>query len=394
MSHPSITAPKAGRKLAARLAAMDATERNNWPNELPGTADVEHGAPAPAKSRRTLSGNRGVSSNKKAAICRQLADVLKEGVSLTEALRIVAGRLKERAIAASLKDVQARVSSGETLAGSMAAHRELFDELWIALASAGEKDGTLVNSFDIAAGHFEREAELGRRVKGALAYPKLVVLVCIAVLLLMEAVVVPKFTLIYAPFHIRLPATTQVLVIISGALDTYWKLIVPVAILPIVAFELYRSSARGKLFFDRIKFKLPTIGKLAGKVAIARFAQVFDTCVQAGIPARSALSLAANASGSYVLKDAVNRLAMGGTADQAGELPPYVLRLILAGENPAGLPTMLDEITRVHEQDAEYSAQRVMRVLELATTIAIGGTVLFVLLALYLPLFSLPHLRG
>jgi type IV pilus assembly protein PilC len=240
---------------------------------------------------------------------------------------------------------------------------------------------------------------LREKVKSALTYPKLVIVAAAGVVAFMLAFIVPAFSKVYSSFNKELPAVTKLLIAMSDVVTHYWWMVLIVIVVGIWSFKRYRATPKGKLVVDRMNLKIPVIGPVLRKIAIARFAETWAGATKGGIPILKALTISAQTAGNRVITDAVlgvmDKVESGSPVspalDQTGEFPPLVTQMIAAGERAGSLDFMLDEIGIYYKRDVDYSVERLTKMLEPMMTIGVGGIVLFVLLALYMPVFNLTN---
>ncbi len=350
-----------------------------------------------SKRQQSMFRPRKVKLTDMVVMSRQLATLVRAGLPIIDALNTVATQTENILLADALKDVRLRVMAGSGLAEAMRAHPKVFPELYCALVDAGEVGGVLDQTLELAAVQFDKEADLRDKVRGALVYPKLVVFAAIAVVAFMVIVIVPKFQDVYTMFHAKLPPITLMLVSISNAVIHYGWAMLGVIILIIIGYQRYRATPQGRINTDRMYLHMPATGKLMRKIAISRFTQTFGSATRGGIPILRALAVSANTAGNHVIRDAVMHVAtkvqegtpLAPPLDETGEFPPMVIRLIAAGEKSGSLPLMLEEISKFYERDIDYTVQKLTRMLEPIMTIGVGALVLFVLLSLYMPIFTL-----
>jgi len=349
------------------------------------------------KQQQRLFASRKVKLGDLVVMSRQLATLVRAGIPVVEALGTVAVQTENFVLAEALREVRLQVVAGEGLATAMRRHPKIFSELYCSLVEAGEVGGVLDQTLDVAATQFDRDAHLRQQVKAALVYPQLVVVASFGVVLFMLLFIVPIFKKVYTQFHAQLPGTTQLLVQISDFLAAYWWIGALGLISMILGYRRIRRSPKGRLATDRFFLRLPILGTVVRKIAISRFAQTFGSATHGGIPILRALAVSANTAGNYVIRDAVMKVAthvqegasLAPPLDDTKEFPPMVIRMIAAGEKSGNLTLMLEEITKFYDRDVEYSVQKLTRLLEPAMTVLVGGIVLFVLLALYMPIFNL-----
>jgi type IV pilus assembly protein PilC len=279
----------------------------------------------------------------------------------------------------------------------MRKHPRIFTELYCSLVEAGETGGVLDRTLDVAADQFDKEAELRERVKAALTYPVIVIIAAVAVVAFMLLMIVPTFAKVYVQFHAELPIVTKMLVSLSAFMVQYTWVIFVAIIAIFFAARYYNRTDQGRHFFDLVKLKIPLIGKILRKVAIARFCQTFSSMTNGGVPIIKALIVAGNTTGNVIIRDSVMTVSeavkegetFSRPLEATGQFPPMVTKMIASGEDSGNLPEMLDEINKFYERDIEYSVDRLTKIMEPLLTVVVGGIVLFVLLALYYPVFNL-----
>ena len=330
---------------------------------------------------------------------RQLACLVRAGLSIIECLHTVAEQTDNALLVEALNQVRLDVLTGSTLTAAMRKHPKIFNEMYISLVQAGETGGVLDQTLETAASQFDKQAELTEKVKAAFVYPTLVLVASVGVVFFMLVFIVPVFAKVYDQFHAKLPAMTMLLVTMSYVILHYWWMVTIGTVATVWVTRRFVATQRGRRIYDRIMLKMPLMGKLIRKIAIARFTQTFAGTTRAGVPILSALTISAETAGNMIIMEAVAKAAdfikegasLSVPLEQSGEFPSMVTRMISAGENSGNLDTMLDEITKFYHRDIEYSVERLTRVMEPLMTIVVGGIVLFILLALYMPVFNLTN---
>ncbi|MBS1702592.1 MAG: type II secretion system F family protein [Armatimonadetes bacterium] len=328
---------------------------------------------------------------------RQLGTTVRAGLPLVQALELVGSQTNKPALASAFVDLERAVSEGNMLSTGMRSHPKLFTPLMVSLVEAGELAGTLDQTLEIAAMQLEREADLRRKVRAATVYPKLVVAACIGTIAVMLTVVVPVFAEVYQSLHAQLPTATTTLIKVSEVFVHYWWAAVLIVGVLSYGFKRYRTTENGKIVVDVALMKIPVLGVVLRKISIARFVQTLAGALKGGVPVLQSLTIAGSTAGNAVIERAVNDSAKnvrdGSTISEelqkSGEFPLMVTRLVAAGEATGNLDTMLEEINKFYEQDVEYAVNNFTRMIEPVMTILVGGIVLVVLLALYMPIFSL-----
>ncbi len=357
----------------------------------------EQAANETGKAQGGLFSRRKVKLGDMVVMSRQLATLVRAGLNITECLYSVAGQTENATLADTLTQVRLDVLTGSTLAGAMRKHPRVFNEMYVSLVDAGEAGGLLDKTLETAAVQFSEEADLREKVKAAFTYPLLVMVAAVGVVAFMLVVIVPVFAQVYKQFGSQLPIVTQSLVLVSAIVVNYWWGVILTAIGLFFGIKYANKTPRGRLLFDRIKLKLPLLGKLVRKMAVARFTQTFAGMSSAGVPILRGLAISANTSGNVVIQNAIRDVAeqvqqgrgLAVPMENTKEFPLMVTRLIAAGEQSGNLDEMLNEITLFYNRDIAYTVDKLTKLMEPIMTIVVGMLVLFILLALYMPIFSL-----
>lgn len=388
-----------GNKTVGSVTAKDSIEARTTLRykDLFVTDIREKAERADGQSSAGLFRKKKVKLQDMVVMSRQLATLVRAGISIIECLHAVAEQAENPALAEAVRDVRIDVLSGSTLADSMRKNPKVFNEKFVSLVQAGETGGVLEATLEVAADQFDKEADLREKVKGAFVYPALVLFASVGVVTFMLLFIVPVFAKVYDQVHATLPLVTLSLVTLSDVILHYWYIVLISAYVLFIIIRKYIKTPGGRLVFDKLMLKLPVLGKLNRKIAVARFTQTLAGAVQAGVPIVRALMISANTSGNMVIVNAVvhvtNLIKEGSTLaaplEATGQFPIMVTRMIGAGEQSGNLDEMLSEITKFFNRDIEYAVQKLTRIMEPAMTIVVGGIVLFVLLALYMPIFNL-----
>lgn len=328
---------------------------------------------------------------------RQIGATVRSGLPIVEALGIVGSQSNKPPLRDAFTDIQQGVIDGQTLSVGMMRHPALFSPLVVALVEAGELSGMLDRTLDLASESLDREDTLRRRVKAATLYPKLVAAACVGTIAVMLLIIVPVFSNVYRGLHATLPLPTRLLLSLSAAVVHWWWLIALAGFAGSRLVKRYVGTDEGRRNLDRLVLKVPVLGPVMQKVAIARSVQTLAGSLRAGVPVLNALSIAAGTAGNSVVREAVESAAQGvrdGAAiapelEKTGQFPLLATRMIAAGESTGNIDAMLEEVNRFYERDIDDAVGKLTRSIEPMMTLLMGGIVLLVLLALYMPIFSL-----
>lgn len=332
-----------------------------------------------------------------AVASRQLATLVRAGLPIIETLATMRAQVDDKTLAGAFAEMQADVLGGTTLSEAMAKHPKIFNRLCVSLVAAGEAGGLLDQTLDIMADQLDKESLIQQQIKAALAYPKLVMGACIGVVAFMLAFIVPVFAKMYTQFHAELPFMTRLLVSTSDFVTRSWWLAILIVIAGGKAYRKMRSTKAGERFFDTLALKVPLVGPVMRKISIARFAQTFAGLSKSGVPILNALAICAETAGNVIIEEAVLRVAsqvsqgapLAPSLEESGQFPSMVTRMIGAGEKSGNLDEMLSEIAKFYNRDVDFAVVKLTKLMEPAMTIVVGGIVLVVMLALYMPVFNL-----
>lgn len=349
------------------------------------------------KGRQSLFRRNKVKLGEMVVMSRQLATLVRAGLPIVETIATLKMQTDNPLLSDTLQQVQIDILGGSTLNEALARHPKIFNKLYIALVSAGEAGGTLEIVLEIIADQLDKEQQIREQVKSAMAYPKMVVASAVGVVTFMLVFIVPTFSKVYQQFHAKLPIITQTLILLSQFVMHFWWLAIILAYLGYRAFLVFHKTEKGRRIVDQLLLKAPLIGPVMRKVAVSRFTQTFAGATKSGIPILHGLAVSADTCGNVILHEAVTKVAtqvsegapLAITLDETKQFPPMVTQMIAAGEKSGNLDEMLEEITRFYQRDVDYAIQKMTKLIEPMMTVVVGSIVLFVLMALYMPVFNL-----
>ncbi|MBT9140457.1 MAG: Type II secretion system protein F [Dehalococcoidia bacterium] len=330
-----------------------------------------------------------------ALFSRQMASMLSAGIPLTRCLTALGEQTVNITLRKALLAVSANVEGGGSFSESLSGHPEVFNEMYCDLVKAGEVGGTLENVLLRMSLQLESEKALKDNIKAAMFYPLTVLVFAVLVLTVMLIFIVPIFLGFY-PEGTQLPFLTGLIVQFSDSLRNFWYLYILLIVASFFAVKYYLASYSGKRVWDRTKFRIPIFGGLVQKTVVARFSRTLSTLLSGGIPVLQALETAGPASGSTLVAEAVKR---AGEKIQEGQsiaeplkesklFPPTVTLMIAVGEETGDLPSLLTGIAEFYEQEVATMSKGLTGLIEPLMIIFVGGIVGVLVLALYLPIFS------
>ncbi|MFQ6372486.1 type II secretion system F family protein [Shewanella sp. YIC-542] len=333
-----------------------------------------------------------------AVITRQIATMLSAGVPLVTSIDLVGRGHEKPKMRQLLGTILADVQSGIPLSEALRPHRVYFDDLYVDLVAAGEHSGALDLVFDRIATYREKSEALKSKIKKAMFYPAAVVVVAIAVTALLLLFVVPQFESIFASFGAELPAFTQMIINISRFLQSSWYLFLAGIVASIWLFvRAHRNSQKFRDKIDEAVLKIPLIGPILHKGAMARFARTLATTFAAGVPLIEGLESASGAAGNAVYRKALMQVrteVMAGmqmnVAMRTTRLfPDMLIQMVMIGEESGSLDDMLNKIANIYEMQVDDAVDGLSSLIEPLMMVVIGGLVGSLIIGMYLPIFQL-----
>jgi general secretion pathway protein F len=336
------------------------------------------------------------------SIVRQLATLLRAGMPLVPALSALVEQLRgirgrENPLADIMEQVADDVNSGSTLAGALSKHPNVFSNLFVNMVAAGETSGTLEEVLLRLAEILEKRLHLAAKVKSAIAYPLMMIVVAVAVVIFLMSVVVPSITAIFIEMNRSLPWPTRFLIATSAFMKTYLKFIVPVLIVALLGLRAACRTREGREFADRWKLKLPLFGKLFLKAEIARLARTLGILLISGIPILQALEIAKQVIQNRVIAGAMDSVkdlvgkgeAIANAIRKTGLFPPIVYHIIATGQISGNVEDGLINIADMYDDEVELTTKTLTSLLEPVILLFMGAVVAFIVLAVLLPIFDI-----
>lgn len=328
---------------------------------------------------------------------RQFATMIGAGLPMVQCLEILSQQTEVAELRKVITDIKETVQGGTTLSEALSKHRKVFDDLYINMVDAGEVGGALDTILNRLASYKEKADALTRKVKGALVYPAVISVVAVGVVIIMLSVIVPVFVKMFAGLNAELPVPTKIVIGISNIIRGYFLVFVVLLVLLIVGYKYFSRTPKGRLFFDRIRLRIPLIGDLIRKSAISRFSRTLGTLITSGVPILDALDITARTSGNQVIHDAIKKsvlsIAEGETITQplkdSGVFPPMVIQMIGVGEKTGGLDEMLTKIGDFYDEEVDAAVSSLTSIIEPVIIVFMGVVIGGILIAMYLPMFEI-----
>ena len=333
---------------------------------------------------------------------RQFSTMIDAGLPLIQGLTILADQAENKTFKGILKQINRDVESGSTLAEAMKKHPKVFDTLFVNLIAAGEVGGILDTILRRLAEYIEKAERLKKQIKGAMTYPIVVVAIAVLVISIILIFVIPVFQDMFQSFGSALPVPTQIVVNMSNFMKSNIHWVIIGLIVFIFAFKKYRDTKGGRKTTDTLMLKLPVFGDLLKKTAVARFTRTLGTMLQSGVPILDALEIVAKTSGNVVLEQILyevrSSIAEGQTiAEPLSEndiFPGMVIQMISVGEATGALDTMLEKIADFYDEEVDAAVDALTSLLEPLLMLFLGGAIGGLVIAMYLPIFSMAAAMG
>jgi len=345
-------------------------------------------------------GREKVKSKELALFTRQFSVMLDAGLPLVQCLEILGQQQENKAFQKIIFQTRSDVESGMTLADAMAKHPRVFESLYTNMVAAGETGGILDIILQRLSTYLEKMVKLKGDVKSALIYPIAVVVISIVVISIIMIVVIPAFKNIFegllGPGE-SLPMLTEIVVNLSHFMASYWWLIGLVAGLTVFALKTYYKTDRGNYVLDKLMLKLPILGIILKKIAIARFSRTLSTLLSSGVPILESLEITARTAGNMVVSEAILKVRVGveqgqtfvEPLKQTEIFPVMVSQMIGVGEQTGAMDAMLSKIADFYEQEVDAAIANLLSLMEPAMIMFLGVTIGTIVVAMYLPLFML-----
>jgi general secretion pathway protein F len=360
--------------------------------------DVAATAARPAAGR-PLWGER-VSATEVAVLTRQLATLLAAGLPLIEALTALGEQVERTAVKRVVASVRERIREGGAFADALAAHPSAFSTLYVNMVRVGEASGTLDHVLASLAEFLERQARMRNAVVGALTYPVLMLGVSVAILVLLVGFVVPKVTAVFADLQQALPWPTRILITASDLVRAGWWALLLAAVVGGVALSRYARTARGRRRLDALSLRVPILGRLTRLIALSRFSATLSTLLAGGVGLLTALDIVRHVVRNEIVAEAIDaareRIRQGQSIAEplraSGVFPPLVTHMIAVGELSGELESMLKKVAEAYDHEVETTLGSITSLLSPIMILVMGGVILFIVLAILLPIFEMSQI--
>jgi len=331
---------------------------------------------------------------------RQLATMIDAGLPIVQCLDILGQQSDSKLLRNTLNTVRKDVEGGCTLADALRKHPKIFDDLYVNMVEAGEAGGILNTILNRIALFIEKANRLKKKVKGAMIYPCAIVGVAVIVVAVLMIFVIPVFAELYGSMGKALPAPTQICINISNWFVAYWYLLIVGGVGVFMAVSFYYKTPRGRMQIDGLLLRMPVIGDLLRKVAVARFSQNMALLLSSGVPILDGLAITGRTAGNKVVEKAIMEsrvsISKGNTvAEPLREskiFPPLVCQMVAVGESTGGLDAMLKKVAELYEEEVDDAVNNLTAMMEPAIMVVLGVILGGLVVAMYLPIFQMGSL--
>jgi type II secretion system protein F len=358
----------------------------------------------PAKRfRLSLSAARGrVSQSELVSFNRQLADLVASGVPLVKSLGIILNQMRDERLREVIGEVSKSVQGGDTLAQAIQRHPKVFDSLAVALVRAGEAGGMLDQVLMRLADFSEKEAELRGKVISSLIYPAVMVGAGTVVIAILLTVVVPRITSVYANVGQALPGITLLLIAITNFLTSYWWIALGGAAALVVGMRQFLKTQEGRFYYHSVLFRVPILGEIIHKRELSLFSRTLGNLLRNGVPILQALDITQSVVNNAVVLRDVQKLppaisqgsSMASIMGESKIFPDAMVSMVAVGEETAQVDTVLVRIADAYEREVDRSLKTLTSMLEPAIILCLGVVVMFVVIAMLLPILMLDPTAG
>jgi len=354
-------------------------------------------APKTAVNRELRLKPPRVTTRDQGVFTRQFATMINAGLPLVQCLNILGQQCDNPYFKKVILDVMSGVESGSTLAESMAKHPGVFSKLYVNMVGAGEAGGVLDTIFQRLAVYLEKAEALRRKVKGALTYPAIVLFVACGATTFMLLFIIPTFAKMFTDFGGELPMPTKIVLMLSGLLQHWWWAGAASIVGGVIGFKAYYKTDDGHLVMDRLFLRVPVLGSVIRRAAVARFTRTLGTLISSGVPILEGLEITARTAGNAVVEQAIMKtrgsISEGNTIAEplkaCDVFPPMVVQMIAVGEQTGALDEMLSKIADFYDDEVDAAVEQLTSVIEPAMIVIMGVVVGGMLVAMYLPMFKL-----
>ncbi len=333
---------------------------------------------------------------------RQLSTLIDAGLPLLRSLNVLGEQTENPNFKIQIKDIASSVQGGNTFSDALAQHPKTFNKLYVNMIKAGEAGGVLEVVLNRLAEFSEKDQAVKAKVKGAMVYPALVIMVGVGVVLFLTIAIIPTFVGMFEEVGVILPLPTRIMMGLSDFLRSFWWMNLLAVIALAVIYKMWVKKDQGRYQADKLKLRIPILGELVKKSAISRFARTLGTLITSGVPILQALLIVRDTAGNEVVARAMvavhNSIREGesiaGPLGKSQVFPPMVVHMIAVGEETGALDNMLIKVSDTYDREVDTTVTALTSILEPVLILGMGLVVGFIVIAMYLPIFEMSAMTG
>lgn len=352
------------------------------------------------KGKFSLKLGSGLTDKDLVVFTRQFGTMINAGLPLIQCLDILSTQSENKVLRETVGEVKNSVEAGSTFSDALKKHPKVFDELYVNMIHAGEVGGLLDTILTRLAKHIEKAMKLKGQIKSAMVYPTAIIGVAVIVISVLMVWVIPIFAKMFAEMSqgkMGLPGPTQLVIDISNFFQSFWYLMLGGFIGGIFGIKKYYGTTHGRIVIDRLMLKTPVVGDLIRKASVAKFTRTLGTLITSGVPLLEGLSICAKTSGNKVIEEALMnaRISISGGKTISEPLaksqvfPKMVTHMIAVGESTGALDAMLGKIADFYEDEVDQAVAALTSLLEPMMMVVLGTVIGFIVIAMYLPIFTM-----
>lgn len=330
---------------------------------------------------------------------RQFATMINAGLAMVRCLDILSEQTEDKKLQQTLIQVRKDVEGGSTLSNALAKHPTVFSNLYTSMTKAGEMGGVLDEVLERLANFMEKDFSLKKKVKAALTYPVVILVMALGIVFFLVTYILPTFVQLFEGMKLKLPLPTLILITITKAAKN-WAIVLPSIVIIVVIFVLinrYVQTQAGKRQYDKLKLSVPVFGLLNKKVSISRFCRTLGTLLSSGVPIMQALEIVGKASGNEIIALTVAKVresiregeSIAAPLGASGMFPPMVTQMVAVGEETGNLDAMLSKVADFYDTEVDYMLASLTSMLEPIMIVGMGAVVGFIVISVFLPLYQL-----
>ena len=352
-----------------------------------------------------LSLGSGLTDKDLVVFTRQFGTMINAGLPLIQCLDILSTQSENKVLRETVGDVKNSVEAGSTFSDALKRHPKVFDDLYVNMIHAGEVGGLLDTILTRLAKHIEKAMKLKGQIKSAMVYPTAIVGVAVIIISVLMVWVIPVFAQMFLEMSggkVGLPGPTQIVINVSNFFQSYWYAMGGAMVAAAIAIKRYYATVNGRVVIDRLLLKVPIVGDLIRKASVAKFTRTLGTLITSGVPLLEGLSICAKTSGNKVIEEALMnaRVSISGGKTISEPLakcnvfPKMVTHMIAVGESTGALDAMLGKIADFYEDEVDQAVETLTSLLEPIMMVVLGTIIGFIVIAMYLPIFTMAQARG